>query len=121
MGAVTSLSLNANGQSHWLSSTAGNRDPLLVLPLQSAGDGQLLSYESDLVLVRGTMPQSTHDRAAELHNLAAHAHEAAAVAHAAGDHPTAHELTRRAHEHSVNAHEFALKLAVETQGGRPNG
>ena len=27
------------------------------------------------------MPQSTHDRVAELHNLAGHAHFAAAVAH----------------------------------------
>ena len=27
------------------------------------------------------MPQSMHDRAAELHNLAAHAHAAAATAH----------------------------------------
>ena len=27
------------------------------------------------------MPQSTHDRIAELHNLAAHAHAAAATAH----------------------------------------
>jgi hypothetical protein len=42
-----------------------------------------------------TMPQSTHDRAAELHNIAAHAHEAAAAAHAKGDHLTAHELASR--------------------------
>jgi hypothetical protein len=49
------------------------------------------------------MPQSTHDRAAELHNLAAHAHNAAAVAHSKGDHLTAHELTRLAHEQSTRA------------------
>ena len=49
------------------------------------------------------MPQSTHDRAAELHNLAAHAHEAAAAAHAKGDHLTAHELSKQALEHSINA------------------
>src|ERR1035438_6762659 len=49
------------------------------------------------------MPQSTHDRAAELHNLAAHAHTAAAVAHGKGDHLTAHELSKQAQEHSMNA------------------
>lgn len=49
------------------------------------------------------MPQSTHDRTAELHNLAEHAHAAAAVAHNKGDHLTAHELTKQAHEHSLNA------------------
>jgi len=59
------------------------------------------------------MPQSTHDRAAELHNLAAHAHEAAAAAHAKGDHLTAHELSKQALEHSTNAYKFAEKLAGE--------
>jgi len=57
------------------------------------------------------MPQSTHDRAAELHNLAAHAHEAAATAHGKGEFMTAHELTKQAHEHSVNAQKLAEKLA----------
>src|ERR1700719_2302493 len=41
------------------------------------------------------MPQSTHDRTAELHNLAAHAHSAAATAHGKGDHLTAHEPHNR--------------------------
>ena len=60
------------------------------------------------------MPQSTHDRAAELHNLAAHAHAAAATAHGKGDHLTAHELTKQAHEHSLRA----LQLTEEIgQGG----
>jgi len=59
------------------------------------------------------MPQSTHDRAAELHNLAAHAHEAAAAAHAKGDHLTAHELSKRALEHSTNAWKLTEKLAEE--------
>jgi hypothetical protein len=121
MGAVTLLGLNAKGQPHWLSSTAGDRDLLLASPLQSAGDGQPCSSTNDSVLVKETMPQSTHDRAAELHNLAAHAHAVAAAAHATSDHLTAHELTRRAHEHSVNANEFALKLVVETAGGDRNG
>jgi hypothetical protein len=121
MGAVTLLVLNISSQPHSLLSTAGDRDPLLASILQSAGDEQSLSYESDRFPVRDTMPQSTHDRAAELHSLAAHAHTAAAVAHAAGDHPTAHELTRRAHEHSAKAHEFVLKLAVGTERGHTHG
>ena len=37
------------------------------------------------------MPQSTHDRAAELHNFAAHAHSAPAASHNKGDHLTAQE------------------------------
>jgi hypothetical protein len=60
-----------------------------------------------------TMPQSTHDRAAEMHNIAAHAHEAAAAAHAKGDHLTAHELSKQALEHSTNACKVAEKLAEE--------
>ncbi len=60
-----------------------------------------------------TMPQSTHDRVAELHNLAAHAHFAAATAHGKGDHLTAHELSMQAHEHSVNAHKLSEELAAE--------
>jgi hypothetical protein len=54
-----------------------------------------------------TMPQSTHDRIAELHNLASHAHAAAATAHGKGDHLTAHELSTKAHEHSTNAHKLS--------------
>jgi uncharacterized protein Yka (UPF0111/DUF47 family) len=59
------------------------------------------------------MPQSTHDRVAELHNLAAHAHAAAAVAYRKGDHLTAHELSKQAHEHSTNAHKHAQELVTE--------
>jgi hypothetical protein len=58
-----------------------------------------------------TMPQSIHDRAAELHNLAAHAH--AAVAHGKGDHLTARERTKQAHEHSMNVHKIAEELATK--------
>jgi MOSC domain-containing protein YiiM len=57
------------------------------------------------------MPQSTHDRAAELHNLAAHAHAAAATAHGKGDHLTA--LSKQAHEHSMNAHKLAEELGTK--------
>lgn len=59
------------------------------------------------------MPQSTHDRAAELHNLAAHAHAAAAVAHGKGEHLTAHELSKQAIEHSMNAHKLAEEARHE--------
>ncbi len=57
------------------------------------------------------MPQSTHNRLAELHNLAAHYHTAAATAHGKGDHLTAHELSRQAHEHSLNVRKLADELA----------
>lgn len=64
------------------------------------------------------MPQSLHDRVAELHNLAAHAHAAAATAHGKGDYLTTHELTEQAHEHSVKAHKLAEELAcVKSRGG----
>jgi hypothetical protein len=56
------------------------------------------------------MPQSPHNRTAELHNLAAHAHAAAAVAHDKGDHLTARELSKQAHEHSMNAYKLAKEL-----------
>lgn len=53
------------------------------------------------------MPQSPHDRVAELHNLAAHAHQAAATAHGKGDHLTAHELSKQALERSTHAHHLS--------------
>ena len=56
------------------------------------------------------MPQSPHDRVAELHNLAAHAHAAAATAHGKGDHLTAHELSKQAHDYSINAFKHAKEI-----------
>jgi hypothetical protein len=56
------------------------------------------------------MPQSPHNRIAELHNLAAHAHSAAAVAHGKGDHLSAHDLSKQALEHSMNAHKLSDEL-----------
>ena len=58
------------------------------------------------------MPQSSHDRAAELHNLAAHAHTTA-TAHGKGDHLTAHELSRQAHENSTNAPKQSEELTSD--------
>jgi hypothetical protein len=62
------------------------------------------------------VPQSPHDRIAELHNLAAHSHSAAAVAHGKGDHLTARELSRQAHEHSTNVLKLSEELAAK--GGK---
>jgi hypothetical protein len=59
------------------------------------------------------MPQSSHDRAAELHSLAAHAHAAAATAHGKGDHLTAHELSKQAYEHSLNVYKLAEELGTK--------
>jgi len=57
------------------------------------------------------MPQSTHDRAAELHNIAAHAHEKAAASHTQNDHLSSHELSKQAFEESREAHLHAEALA----------
>ena len=57
------------------------------------------------------MPQSPHNRLAELHNLAAHAHVVAAVAHGKGDYLSAHEFTKQAQEHSMNAFKLSEELA----------
>jgi hypothetical protein len=61
------------------------------------------------------MPQSSHDRTAELHSLAEHAHAAAAAAHGKGDHLTAHELSKKALEHSMNAYRRSEQLVVNAQ------
>jgi len=61
------------------------------------------------------MPQSPHNRIAELHNFAAHAHAAAAVAHGKGDHLSAHKLSKQALEHSMNAHKLSEELAHEAR------
>jgi hypothetical protein len=57
------------------------------------------------------MPQSTHNRSAELHSLAEHTHDAAARDKA--DHLTPHELTKQADEYSEKTHERANVLAAE--------
>jgi len=59
------------------------------------------------------MPQSTHDRAAELHNLAAHAHAKAATSHQQTDHLSANELSKQAFEQSREAHQHAEQIAHE--------
>lgn len=59
------------------------------------------------------VPQSPHNRVAELHNLAAHAHAAADVSHDKEDHLSAHELTRKAHEHSTNVSRLVEELSAK--------
>jgi hypothetical protein len=56
------------------------------------------------------MPQSTHNRSAELHNLAAHIHDTAG--HDKADHFTPHELTKQADEHSKKTYERDEVLAA---------
>jgi hypothetical protein len=57
-----------------------------------------------------TMPQSTHNPAAEQHNQASHAHTVAAVAHDKADHRSAHELSNQDHELSREDLKFAEQL-----------
>lgn len=60
------------------------------------------------------MPQSSHDRVAELHNLASHTHAVAAASHSKADHRTAHELSKQAFELSREAlkHSEQLDMAA---------
>jgi hypothetical protein len=76
-----------------------------------SGPPGIFSGQNASNLQENIMPQTPHNRVAELHNLAAHAHTAAATAHGKGDHLTAHELTKQAHEHSMNAHKASEELA----------
>jgi len=56
------------------------------------------------------MPQSTHDRTAELHNLPEHAAESAATSHSKAPHLSGHEETIQAEEHTRNTADLAAKL-----------
>jgi LmbE family N-acetylglucosaminyl deacetylase len=58
------------------------------------------------------MPQSSHDRAAELHNLASHAHAVAAASNGKADHRTAHELSKQAVEFSREALKHSEQLGT---------
>jgi hypothetical protein len=60
-----------------------------------------------------TMPQSTHDRAAELHGLAEHTHAAAVVSHDKADHLTSHELSKVADERSTTKGKHDDEVAAE--------
>jgi len=86
----------------------------------SGGNGDKLHwlYRCIETSEENTMPQSPHNRIAELHNLAAHAHTAAAVAHGKGDHLTAHELSKQALEYSRNAHQLSEELATKVAQSR---
>lgn len=69
-----------------------------------------IGYASCIEREINSMPQSSHDQAAELHNLASHAHAVAAVAHGKADHQSAHELSKQADEHSRNALKHSEQL-----------
>ncbi len=56
------------------------------------------------------MPQSNHDRTAELHNLPEHNAEAAATKQGKSTHLSAHEETIMAEDHSRNNAELAARL-----------
>ena len=61
------------------------------------------------------MPQSTHDRTAELQNLAAHTHATAAEDHDKADCRTAHELSQQAAELSKNTKKHSEQLFKEAE------
>jgi hypothetical protein len=54
-----------------------------------------------------SMPNDSHQRAAEFHELAAHAHRAAAAHHGKEDHLTGHELSKQALEHANKASQWS--------------
>jgi len=56
------------------------------------------------------MPQSTHDRTAELHNLPEHTAESAATSHTKAPHLSAHEETVQAEDHARNTAEASKLL-----------
>ena len=66
------------------------------------------------------MPQSVHDRIAELHNLAGHTHFAAAVAHRKKDFVVAQQLSEKANEYSLEAHRHSEELAQNGGKAVPN-
>ena len=61
-----------------------------------------------------TMPNDSHQRAAEFHELAAHAHRAAAAHHGKEDHLTGHEHSEQALEHAKKAWQFSQKAHVQS-------
>ena len=54
-----------------------------------------------------TMPNDSHQRAAEFHELAAHAHRVAATHHSKEDHQTGPEHSKQALEHAHKAFEWS--------------
>ena len=68
-----------------------------------------------------TMPNDSHQRAAEFHELAAHAHRAAAAHHGKEDHQTAQEHSKQALEHANKALQWsqeAHRKSVNSTGKR---
>jgi hypothetical protein len=65
------------------------------------------------------MPQSFHQRAAEIHELAEHAHRSAAVHHGKEDHLTGHKLSKQAMEHASKA--FKASQEAHQQSEKASG
>jgi hypothetical protein len=59
------------------------------------------------------MPQSTHDRIAELQNHSEHEHTVAATSHTKDDRATAHEQSAKELAHSVKALKKSIKSGRE--------
>src|SRR6266404_2921171 len=57
--------------------------------------------------IGSTMPNDSHQRAAEFHELAAHAHRAAAAHHGKEDHQTGHEHSKQAMEYANKAFQWS--------------
>jgi hypothetical protein len=83
----------------------------LTIAIARLGETKQLAIASYYTFSGRTMPQSTHNRLAELHNLTEHTHDGAA--HDKADHLTPHELTKQADEHSEKMHERTNVLPVE--------
>jgi electron transfer flavoprotein alpha/beta subunit len=68
-----------------------------------------------------TMPNDSHQRAAEFHELAAHAHRAAAAHHGEEDHQTGHEHSKQAMEHANKAFQSSKEAhrKSEKSTGKP--
>lgn len=71
----------------------------------SAESGMRLEWSNPRVRI--TMPNDSHQRAAEFHELAAHAHRAAAAHHGKEDHLTGHEHSKQALEHANKAFQWS--------------
>ena len=97
---------NLGDQQHAFSGLA-----LLLMKQTRTADEARQAVAASKRVEGNAMPQSPHNRVAELHNLAAHANTTAAAAHDKGDHLTGHELSKQAFEHSMNAHKLSEELA----------
>jgi len=74
--------------------------------LNSSENGTILRWRGHRGM-GSTMPNDSHQRAAEFHELAAHAHRAAAAHHGKEDHQTGHEHSKQAMEYANKAFQWS--------------